>query len=203
MLKQEEYDAIAERVFAFHTKRAPGIYIGIAMVDLAREVLGTIRGKMNVIVETQACLSDVVQIMTGCTTGNRYLRVLPELGRYALTLFDREDGRGVRVWADPAKIDPKRTPEMYDFFHRTRGAEVEAGGPPRELSCQRIIEEFRLVGREVFLTQKVWVTAHGKPPMLPASVCKSCGETFLQRTVDHQQCDFCSGEKAYFTPGTW
>ncbi|MBF0503429.1 MAG: formylmethanofuran dehydrogenase subunit E family protein [Candidatus Riflebacteria bacterium] len=203
MLSKEEFEALAERVFSFHTKRAPGIYIGVAMVDLARDVLGPVKGKLNAIAETQACLSDVIQIMTGCTVGNRYLRVMPALGRYALTLFDREDGRGVRVWADPAKIDAGKTPEMYNFFHRTRDADVEKGGSARELSCIKIIEEFRIVGRSILDSQKVFVINHGKPPMLPAVVCPSCGETYLQRCEMHKQCDFCSGENVYFKAQCW
>ena len=198
MLSKDEFRKLCEDVFSFHTKRAPGLAIGVAMVDYAREALGPIKGKMNAISETQACLSDVIQVMTGCTIGNRYLRVLKNLGRYALTLFDREDGHGVRVSCNVSRIDQQATPELYNFFHRSRGEDAQSGGPARELSGQQIIQEFETVGRSLFDVQRVTVINHGKPAMLPAKICKECGESFLSRDEKHVLCDFCSGIEAYF-----
>ncbi|RCK81809.1 MAG: Formylmethanofuran dehydrogenase [Candidatus Ozemobacter sibiricus] len=198
MLSESEFLKITEEIYRFHTKRAPGIPIGVAMVDLARQHLGPIQGKLNAISETQACLSDVLQVMTGCTMGNRYLRVMKDIGRYALTLFDREDGRGVRVSVDLGKIDPQKTPELYKFFRRERGEEVEKGGEAREASGRLILEEFQRIGRDIFRVQRVRVRQHGKPPMLHAAICPECGESFLQRNEMHRRCDVCAGEAGYY-----
>ncbi|MBI3038972.1 formylmethanofuran dehydrogenase subunit E family protein [bacterium] len=198
MLSKQEIEQFAQQIFKFHTKQAPGLYIGILMVDYAREALGTVKGKMNAITETQACLSDVVQVMTGCTMGNRYLRVMKDIGRFALVLFDREDGRGIRVSVDLSKINPTEAPEMYKFFHRTRDPKVNLGGPEREASGKKIIQEFEKLGRELFILQKVLILEHGKPPMLPAKICPTCRETFLQRDETHAECDFCSGTHKYY-----
>lgn len=198
MLSEKEFEKVVEEVYRFHTKRAPGIAIGVAMVDLARQHLGTIKGKLNAIAETQACLSDVIQVMTGCTMGNRYLRVMKDLGRFALTLFDREDGNGVRVSIDLKKIDPKKTPELYKFFLRERDEEVQKGGEAREISGRKIVNELISVGRDIFRIERVKVREHGKPPMLPAAICQSCGESFLKRDESHKLCDFCSGINKYY-----
>ncbi len=199
MLTPSEFEAMAERVFEFHRKRAPGIYIGIAMVDRALDEIGPIREKLNFYAETQACLSDVIQIMTGCTTGNRYLRVLKDLGRFAVTAFDRADGRGVRVSVDLSKLDFDRMPETSRFFHRQRDPAVQAGGPAREASGVKIMEEFRQYGSELLRVQKVRVRDHGKPPMLAAIVCGDCGESYLKRDEMHVKCDFCAGSTPYYT----
>lgn len=200
MLTDAEFDKITEKVFQFHTKKAPGLPIAVAMVDLARELLGPVKGKLNVIAETQACLSDVIQVMTGCTMGNRYMKVMKDLGRYALTMYDREDGRGVRVFVDLKKIDPKKTPELYRFFRRERGEAVEKGGEAREASGMTIVQEFKMIGRDIFGTQRVKVLDYAKPPMLHAIVCPGCGESFLSRNVQHVKCDVCSGQSRYFEP---
>lgn len=199
MLTPEQFDAMTEKVFAFHTKQAPGIPIGIVMLDFARDLLGPVKGKINVVAETQACLSDVIQVMIGCTVGNRYMRVLKDVGRYALTLFDRADGRGIRVFVDLAKIDPTKTPETYRFFCRRRDPAVQAGGSAREESGRKIIEEFKTLGRTILGFQRVQLKQFGKPPMLPAETCPGCGETFLQRDAGHLRCDVCAGLADYYT----
>ncbi len=199
MMTFEEMEKVAEELFIFHTKRAPGLVIAVAMVDLAREALGPVKDKLNAIAESQVCISDAIQVMTGCTIGNKYLRILKNIGRFALILFDRADGRGIRVSVDPSRIDPTVTPEIHKFFFRNRGPEVEAGGPAREESSRRIIREFRTIGPEMFVVRKVRIKEFGKPEMLPALRCPSCGETFLQRSQDHIECDFCSGKTAYFS----
>lgn len=198
MISELEFERLTEEIFRFHTKRAPGIPIAIAMVDLGRTALGNVPGRLNVISESQACISDVIQVMTGCTIGNRYLKFLKDLGRYAMTLYDRDSGLGVRVYVDLAKIAPEKTPELYKFFRRERGEEVERGGEAREASGRRIIEEFRSIGRDIFGLQRVRVLACGKPPMLPARICPGCGESFLQRDAAHQTCDVCAGPDRYF-----
>jgi len=198
MMSPEEFRAKTEAVYRLHTKQAPGIPIAVAMIDLALEKLGPVKEKLNAIAETQACLSDAIQVVTGCTVGNRYLRILPSIGRYALTLFDRADGRGIRVSVDPEKLDPTVTPELCKFFHRTRSPEVNKGGAAREASGQLIIAECEKVGYSIFKWEPVQMVSFGKPPMLPAVLCPDCKETFLQRDAAHLRCDVCSGIHSYF-----
>ena len=189
---------ITENVYRFHTKKAPGIPIGVVMVDYAMELLGEVKGKINAVSETQVCLSDVLQVMTGCTIGNKYLRVLPGLGRYALTIFDRDDGHGVRVYVDLNKIDPAKTPELFKFFGRKRDPEVQKGGSAREESGRIIIQEFETVERGILSWQRVQLENYGKPPTLGAEKCSGCGETYLQRDHQHLKCDFCLGQQSYY-----
>lgn len=200
MLSNEEFKAIVQKVFDFHTKRAPGIPIGVAMVDLALSHLGKTQGKINAIAETQACLSDVIQVMIGCTIGNRYLKIYNEIGRYALTLYDRDTGLGIRVSVNLNKIDPNKTPELYRFFTRTRDEDVKKGGVARAISCDKIINEFLSVNKDIFNVEKVQLKVFGKPPMLEAQICPMCKESFLQRNKDHTICDYCSGTNNYYTP---
>ena len=52
-LNNEEFLQLVEKVFAFHTKRAPGIAVSVEMVNQAKERLGDVP-KLCAITETRA-----------------------------------------------------------------------------------------------------------------------------------------------------
>ena len=182
---------------AFHTKRAPGLAIGVAMVDLCRTRLGPVKEKLNAISESPACLCDVIQLMTGCTMGNRYVKAYGELGRFALTLYDRADGRGVRACIDLDKISATETPELHKFFLRQRSEAVKAGGEERLKSGELVVKEFLKVRDQIIALQDVYIEKFGKSEMLPAALCKTCHESFL-RQGSEENCANCRGELKYY-----
>lgn len=200
MMNPKEKEALIEKIFAFHTKRAPGIVIGVDMVEQALEKLGSVKDKINAVCEGQSCLIDVLQHMTGCTYGNKYLRVVKDLGRFAFTLYDRYDGRGVRASIDIDKIDPEETPELAKFFTRTRSKEVKEGGPARAESALKIMKEFAGMKQSIIVLRSVKVLDHGKPPMYPAALCEACNESFLVVEPGTKKCEECKGEVIYFQP---
>ncbi|MBF0406843.1 MAG: hypothetical protein HQM10_05795 [Candidatus Riflebacteria bacterium] len=200
MYTEAEKDKFFRRITEFHTKDAPGLEIGVEMVDCALDLLGKVHDKILAVVETSACLVDVVQIMVGCTTGNKYLQALTNLGRFAVTLYDRKDGRGVRVSVDLSKINKEKTPEIHNFFNRKRAIEVETNMELRKASGALIKKEFKTIGRELFRTEKVNVKTFGKPPILPAQVCNKCEESFLAKNKTDEMCEFCTGTAEYYIP---
>lgn len=193
----QEIMAWFEKTVDFHTKRAPGLAIGVAMVGLCREKLGPVKEKLNAVSESPSCLCDVIQLMTGCTIGNRYLKVFGELGRFALTLYDRADGRGVRVSIDIDKISATETPELHKFFLRQRSSEVKAGGPERLKSGEQVVSEFMRVRHKIILTQNVFLEEYGKPSVKAAAQCKTCLESFLV-SGSEAECAECRGELKYY-----
>ena len=50
-------------------------------------------------------MPDAIQILTPCTVGNGWLRII-NVGRYALTFYEKYKGLGVRVYVDPKKLEP-------------------------------------------------------------------------------------------------
>ncbi|NMC49480.1 MAG: trehalose-binding protein, partial [Desulfovibrio sp.] len=96
------FDEYVVMAAAFHGNPAPGLLIGGYMVELAKGALpeGTI---FDAVVETPKCLPDAVQLLTLCSYGNGWMKIV-NLGRYALALYDKYTGEGVRVWIDPAKL---------------------------------------------------------------------------------------------------
>jgi formylmethanofuran dehydrogenase subunit E len=198
MFDAKQKEELVEKIFAFHTKRAPAIPIGVEMVDLALDKLGPVKDKINAVCEGGSCLVDVLQIAVGCTYGNKYLRILDKLGRFAFTLYDRHDGRGIRVYLDYEKIDADKTPELAKFFLRKRSPEIKNGGPKRKASGQQIMNEFKSLDYSIFGWEAVKVPDHGKPPMFPAEICEGCNESFLATKEGQKKCLVCQGEIEYY-----
>ncbi len=196
-MNNEEFLQLVEKVYAFHTRRAPGIPIAIEMVNRALEKLGEVK-KLCAIAETRVCLSDAIQYVAGCTIGNGDLTVLEPLGRFAMTLYDRKTGKGVRIFVDQNKIDKEKYSELYKFFRRERSKEVKNFGPERKISNAEVVKEFIDCGRDIFSIQDVIVLNTEKPPILDCGICEKCGESFTKHKADDRLCLYCSGELAYY-----
>lgn len=196
-MTDEELQLWYEKAVNFHKKQVPGLFIAIVMTDLCRTRLGNVKDCLNIVCESVSCLTDVIQLMTGCTVGNRYLTIHANLGRFALTMFDRADGRGVRAYIDLDKIIAADTPELYRFFYRTRSAEVKAGGPARLESGKQIIKEFMTVREQIIGLQEVQLEKFGKPLKPGAARCPVCRESFLQINGE-EKCSVCRGDFRYY-----
>jgi formylmethanofuran dehydrogenase subunit E len=188
-MKDNEFLALVENVYAFHTKRAPGVPIAVQMVLLAKEKLG--RVKMGAVAETQVCLSDAIQFLTGCTIGNKYLILLDKIGRFALTLYDRTNGKGIRVNVDLDKIDAEKMPETRKFFTRKRDPEVSTNMEARAASAKIIVDEFIACGRDIFALNEVQIKNYAKPPVAKAGICEICNESFLMQAENQKKCLVC------------
>ena len=115
-IRSHTFEEFMERVKAFHGYPAPGILIGGLMVDLAYRHLPE-GGLLDALSETPKCLPDAIQLLTPCTIGNGWLTVV-NVGRFALTLFDKETGQGVRVFIDSRKLEA--WPELKGWFFKLK-----------------------------------------------------------------------------------
>jgi formylmethanofuran dehydrogenase subunit E len=197
VLNNEEFLQLVEKVFAFHTKRAPGIAVSVEMVNQAKEHLGDV-DKLCAITETRACMPDAIQYILGCTIGNGNLKVLESIGRFALTLYDRKTGKGVRIFVDQNKIDKEKYSELYKFFRRERSEAVKNFGPERKVSNAQVIKELVDCGRNIFTMEDVIVKNTKKPPMLDCGICEKCGESYTKEKHDDKLCQYCSGKMNYY-----
>jgi formylmethanofuran dehydrogenase subunit E len=171
---------------SFHGYPAPGVLIGARMVDTAmrRMPAGVL---FDAVCETSKCLPDAVQLLTPCTWGNGWLRVMP-LDRYAVTLFDKRNGKGVRVHVNPARLE--HYPETRYWFFGVR--------PKRKDKSDALILEIRQAQDSLYGVQSVRV----KPEFLskassdPRAICPECGEAY---PVSHGRiCKGCQGGTGYF-----
>jgi len=178
----EEY---IELIRSFHGNPAPGLIIGGFMVDLARKHLpeGIL---FDAICETQTCLPDAVQLLTPCTVGNGWLRVLG-FGRFAICLYDKYEGDGVRVFLDTEKI--KNWPEINAWFLKLK--------PKKDQDSDALRDQIIKAGPEILSVERVRVdmTKLGKKGKGAIAACPSCGEAYPAK--DGASCLACQGGSPY------
>lgn len=178
----EDYLKMVEE---FHGFRAPGVLIGGFMVDHAMKNRPA-GDFFDAICETPVCLPDAVQLLTPCTYGNGWLRVV-DVGRYALALYEKHGGAGVRVHLDAVKLDG--FPEIKDWFLRLK--------PKREQDsdalCRQIIEAGSLIlgMRMVKVDPSFLGKEHGKGIV----ICSVCGEAYPAEAG--KSCLACRGTPLY------
>jgi formylmethanofuran dehydrogenase subunit E len=174
----EEY---CERVRAFHGALAPGILVGGFMVEMARRNLPE-NTLFDVISETVECLPDAVQLLTPCSVGNQWLRII-DVGRFAVTLYDKDTGEGARVHLDSAKLEA--WPAINEWFMKLK--------PKKQQDRDRLVEEIRTAGTDICTIERMTVRAdflrgtHQKS----VSVCPICNEAY--RGEEGPVCPVCNG----------
>ena len=178
----DEYVELARR---FHTYPAPGVLIGGMMVAEAKRHMPE-KVLYDAISETSWCLPDALQLLTPCSTGNGWMRVL-DLGVYALSLFDKFTGEGVRVTINPEKLKP--WPELAAWLLKTK--------PKQEQDSAEIRENIRTAGYSVLSVSPIKV----RSPFLhkrskgEIACCPLCGDAYPKRYGSI--CRSCQGESPY------
>lgn len=178
----EEFIGEIER---FHGNFAPGLLLGGFMIELAQQNLP--EGEFfDVLCETGNCLPDAVQLLTPCTIGNGWLRII-DVGRFALTFFDKYSGKGIRVYMDSSKLD--KWPEIKNWFFKLK--------PKHEQSLELLVKEMKDAGTKIFSHEYVTVKNDflGKEKMGPVKKCPQCGEAYPEK--DGNRCKGCDGELPY------
>jgi formylmethanofuran dehydrogenase subunit E len=178
----EEFLALVE---SFHGNVAPGVVLGGIMVEAARSRLpeGIL---FDAVSETRACLPDAIQLLTPCTIGNGWLKVL-DLGRFALSLYDKYQGQGVRVHLDPAKV--KDFSEIANWYLKLT--------PKREQDKDLLLAQIRDAGTDILTWQRVVLRPQflGKKSRGGMNVCPLCREAYPAQ--DGGICRACQGEAPY------
>lgn len=179
------YDEYIQLIKEFHGYAAPGLILGGFMVDLAlsrmpRDVL------LDAISETSQCLPDAIQLLTPCTVGNGWLKVI-NLGRFALSLYEKYEGKGMRVFVDARQLD--RWPEIKTWLLKLK--------PKAEQNTDLLVSQIREAGVGLYGIQPVKIQSHllKKRSKGQVTLCVLCGEPYPQR--DGPICRGCQGEAPY------
>ena len=178
-------EEFAELVRSFHGNAAPGVILGGFMVDALLQRLP--EGRLyDAICETARCLPDAVQLLTPCTAGNGWLKVV-NLGRFALALYDKSNGQGIRVFVESEKISG--WPEINDWYYKRK--------KKAEQDLERLLEEIKSAGAGICGFEKVQVKGRflEKESRGGMATCPECGEGYPSR--DGPVCQACQGESPY------
>lgn len=127
--KTANLDEMIERGVHLHGHLGPFLVAGIRMGILALEVLNS-PGYFGIqaISETGevtplSCLTDGVQIGSGCTTGKGNLKVND--ARQPRVRFETDDGRQVTITIRPEALEDFRRGELIHESHRTAARPLE------------------------------------------------------------------------------
>ncbi len=181
-IRSYTYEEYIDMVKSFHGYAAPGMVIGGFMVDLAYQHLPK-EGLFDSVSETPACLPDAIQLLTPCTIGNGWLRVI-DTGRFALILYEKTQGEGIRVFLDPARLPA--WPEIKSWYLKLK--------PKKEQDFQLLIEQIKQAGSSIYGVQRVKVKPQlitGKKHRNEFTICPSCGESYP--VDDGEICRGCAG----------
>jgi formylmethanofuran dehydrogenase subunit E len=166
-----------------------GIILGIRMCLHALQQLGITdltehKRSLIVVVETDRCLPDAVQLVTGCRLGNRTLK-FRDMGKMAATFVDLRGGRALRLAARESDKAVQRFPSL---------ARNEA-----------LSQAYRTLSDEE-LFRAEWVRVNFASEDLPGQrvprvICEQCGEGIGFHREVHVTgrilCRACAGERYY------
>jgi len=178
----EEFVSLAEK---FHGFPAPGLVVAGYMTEKIKTLLPP-QTKVNAIAETAKCLPDAIQMLAGCTIGNGKLKVF-SLGLYAMSLYNKENGEGHRVWLDRGQLD--RYPELKSWYLKLK--------PKQEQDFQALMDQILDAGSSICLTRPITV----RPEFLvkrkegEIATCPICHEAYPKK--DGGICRSCQGEAPY------
>lgn len=170
----------------FHGWKAPGLVLGLFMVDLAQELIGK-QTEADAIVETRHCLPDAIQLFTPCTIGNGWMKIL-DWDKFALSLYDRRTKCGFRVWLDLLKM--KRFPQLYKWYMRLI--------PKKELPLDVLLGVILEARRHILSSNAIAMTQYNERiKKTSINVCPICNEAFA--AVQGSICLSCQGMGYYAT----
>ena len=176
-----------EKIERFHGFKAPGLVLGMFLVDRGRRRIGA-GVEFDAIVETRHCLPDAVQLFTPCTIGNGWMKIL-DWDQFALSFYDRRSRKGWRIWLDLEKI--KAAPDLHHWFMRTI--------PKSQLPLEALLPVILRAGASVLSERPIFVTRHyQRNKKNRIVICPKCGETFGAEQDD--VCHSCRGN-GYYRPG--
>ena len=175
---------------AFHGYPAPGLILGVRMVSLAMTHLPE-KILFDAVTETRSCLPDAVQILTLCTVGNNWLKIV-DLGRYAVALYDKTTGNGVRVGIDSQAVE--KWPELFAWLYKTK--------EKHEQDSEALYRDIQTAAENILNIERIAIQSRYLIKISKGAIdtCLGCGEAF---PLKHGSiCRVCQGETPYRTSNT-
>jgi len=193
ILSKEDFNQCVK----FHGHLCPGLAIGFRAAQVLMKRLGVRKApdeELVVMVETDACGADAIQVMTGCTFGKGNF-IFKNYGKQAFSLMDRKRGTGVRVCLRPDIF--KNDAEFLSLFERVQNEEASPVELERFGQLQMEKTKKILDGDSDFLfkIEEISPDIPAKARVIESGICDLCGEPtkrdlLLQRN-GKQRCILC------------
>jgi formylmethanofuran dehydrogenase subunit E len=169
--KLNEFEMYINKVGDYHGHVCFGIAMGTKMTLAAMKNLGldpAVKNK-NLIVyaEIDRCMTDAIQVISGCTLGHRTLKYV-DYGKFAATFINLTTGKALRatiletceIKGSPQEVVEKMAVLPEDEVVKLQEvkvniAEVDLPGFPKKRENCTVCGERIMDGREVIVNQKV------------------------------------------------
>ncbi len=182
VVRTEEF----KRCLDFHGHLCPGLSIGYRAAKAGLEWLAENRAadeELVAVVENDACGTDAVQVLTGCTfgKGNFFFK---DHGKQVFTFFARQSGRAVRIALKPEALAPSE--RHAELMRRMRQGEATDQDQQefKDLHEKKSHEILERPVEEIFKIEAV----RGDPPaparILDSEPCARCGEKTMVTRLD-------------------
>ena len=174
ILSKEDFNQCVK----FHGHLCPGLAIGFRAAQVLMKRLGVRKApdeELVVMVETDACGADAIQVMTGCTFGKGNF-IFKNYGKHAFSLMDRKRGTGVRVCLRPDIF--KNDAEFLLLFERIQNEEASPVELERFGQLQMEKTKKILDGDSDFLfkIEEISPDIPAKARVIESGICDLCGE---------------------------
>lgn len=196
ILSSEDFKKCAD----FHGHICPGLAIGYRASMAALDWLEENRAvdeEMVAIVETDACGTDAVQVLTGCTLGKGNL-IQKYYGKHVYTVVSRNSGEGVRVALKAGVLELSE--RHQELVRKLIGGEATQEDRKEfwELHHKKSHEILGEPLKDLFTIKPAHIAVPPKAMIEPSKTCERCGEpTMVSKLTEidgHYLCKDCLGD---------
>jgi len=174
-----------EKAVEFHGHVCPGLAVGFRSAQLAMARLGVSRSadeELVAIVENDACGTDALQVLTGCTFGKGNFFFLDH-GKQVYTIASRARQRAVRITVRPMAFHNQELSRLREAI--SSGSASEAEQREFEALQERHIKNILESGEECFNLAFVDMEIPDRAVIRRSVTCARCGEPAMEtRTVE-------------------
>ena len=162
----------------FHGHTCPGLAIGFQAAKTLMKRLDVRKApdeELLAIVETDACGSDAIQVVTGCTFGKGNF-VFKNYGKHAFSLMDRKRTKAMRVCLRPGVFESD--PEYLPLSKKIQSDEASAEETDRfrQLQQDRVRKILEADPESLFKIEEISADLPAKARIMESGICDLCGE---------------------------
>nr|WP_321399157.1 FmdE family protein [uncultured Desulfobacter sp.] len=175
----EEQQKLFQECVAFHGHVCPGLAFGFQAAMAGMDFMSETRARdeeIVAIVETDACGTDAIQVITGCTFGKGNF-IYKDYGKTAFTFVSRNSGKGVRI-AKKYDPEPLLGTRHQELIKRIR--ENKAGKADHDefwaLHREKAMEILGQAPEDLFTITGITVAMPPKAKIEPSIQCDRCKE---------------------------
>nr|WP_320193528.1 FmdE family protein [uncultured Desulfobacter sp.] len=186
-----------QKCVEFHGHLCPGLAFGFQAAMAGMDFISETRAQdeeIVAIVETDACGTDAIQVITGCTFGKGNF-IFKNYGKTAFTFVSRNSGKGVRIAKkyDPEPLLGARHQELIQLIRKNKANEADHD-EFWELHRIKAMEILEQAPENIFTITGITVPIPSKAKIEPSHQCDMCKEpTMASKLTQIEGCFFCRG----------